>query len=73
MGLSAQSVGLEHPCAGGADRAATGERVDVTGEQAARELAELDADVLAVLAAVDADEPTGQGARILGKMVPDIR
>ncbi|MGW0637004.1 hypothetical protein [Nocardia salmonicida] len=38
-------------------QAATGERVDVSDEQTAQELAQLDADVLAVLAAIGGNEP----------------
>lgn len=38
---------------GGPHHAATGKRVDVTGEQIARELAELDQDVADALAAIE--------------------
>lgn len=48
---------MERACHGGSNRSATGEWVDVTGEQAAWELAELDADVAAALAAIGGNEP----------------
>lgn len=58
MAVSAQGIGVEPARAGGADRTAPGERVDVSDEQTARELAQLDADVLAVLAVVEPDDVT---------------
>lgn len=45
----------------------------MSDEQTARELAQLDADVAAVLAVVEGGGPTGQAAEMLGEVAPDMR